>query len=282
MGFNYKLLVIVPVLLLIFAVAVLANNYSQTGEWFTRDIDLKSGTVITVNAVSVDTNYLESELSSKFGSVSVREFRGFTGTGISVEIDSEVNSTLVLEEMKALGINTKTSSIETISPALGESFWFQAQIGIMLAFLIMGIIVFVLFRTFVPSMAVILSAASDIIVTLAMMQVFGIKLSLAGLAAILMLIGYSVDTDILLTSRLLKTKGKSLTNKIKSAFRTGITMTGTSIAALAAIYLSSISPVIGQIAMILLIGLVTDIIMTWLQNAVILRWYCERKGEGDD
>lgn len=281
-GFNYKLLVIVPILLLLFAVATLGNSYIQTGEWFQRDIDLKSGTVITINSGPVDIASIESELTVNFGSVSVREFRGFSGTGISVEFDSEINTSAVIQELESLGIDTKDSSIESISPALGEAFWIQAQIGIILAFIMMGIIVFMLFRTLVPSMAVILSATSDIIVTLAMMQIFGIRLSLAGFAALLMLIGYSVDTDILLTSRLLKSHGGSLMKNIKSAFKTGITMTGTSIAALSAILLSSISPVLGQIASILLIGLVTDIVMTWFQNAVILRWYCERRHIGED
>ncbi len=282
MVLSYKFLVIVPVALFIIGAAILVNGYVNTGEWFQRDIDLKSGTIITISSGPLDIKEIESSLSAKFGSVVVREFRGFAGTGISVEIDSETNTTAVLEELESMGVDTKNSSIETISPALGEAFWIQAQIGIILAFIMMGIIVFVLFRTFVPSMAVILSAASDILVTLAVMQVIGMRLSLAGLGAILMLIGYSVDTDILLTSRLLKSRGKKLADKIMSAFKTGITMTGTSIAALLAIILSSISPVLGQIATILIIGLFVDIVNTWLQNAVILRWYCEKKHVGED
>lgn len=281
-GFDYRILMAVPVTILLFAVFVLSNHYIQTGEWFERDIDLKSGTSITVVTGPVDIAGIQSVLGEKFGSITVREFRGLGDTGIKVDFGTETNTSEVIAELQSLGIDTEDSSVESISPALGEAFWSQAQIGIILAFVIMGIIVFILFRTFVPSAAVIISAASDIIVTLAFMQVFGINLSLAGLAAILMLIGYSVDTDILLTSRLLKAKGDTLVRKIRSAFNTGITMTITSIAALSAIYISSISPVLGQIASILLIGLSVDIVMTWLQNAVILRWYCERRHIGED
>ncbi len=281
-GLDYRFLVIVPVLLILFSIVILGNKYLQTGEWFERDIDLKSGTSITIVTETTNIESTESALSSRFGSIAVREFRGFSGTGIIVEFGSETDTDEVLSELESLGIDTRDSSVESISPALGEAFWSQAQVGIILAFIMMGVIVFVLFRTLVPSMAVIISAASDILVTLAMMQVLGIRLSLAGLAAILMLIGYSVDTDILLTSRLLRTKGDTLVKKIRSAFNTGITMTVTSIAALSAIYISSISPVLGTIASILLIGLFTDIIMTWFQNAVILRWYCERRHIGED
>ena len=68
----------------------------------------------------------------------------------------------------------------------------------------MGLVVFIYFRTLVPSLAVILAAFSDIVVTLAIFNLTGEKLSTAGVAAFLMLIGYSVDTDILLNTRVLK------------------------------------------------------------------------------
>jgi len=39
-----------------------------------------------------------------------------------------------------------------------------------------------------------------------------------------------------------------------------------------------ISPVITQIATVLMIGLLNDIMNTWLTNYAILKWYCEKKG----
>ena len=119
-------------------------------------------------------------------------------------MDSETDVDAVLNELEAKGIDVSDHSIENVGSSLGSSFWVQAQMGLILAFIFMGIIVFIIFRSFVPSMAVIASAVSDILITLGMMQLFGIQLSLAGFAALLMLIGYSVDTDIMLTSRLLR------------------------------------------------------------------------------
>jgi len=282
MAFNYKLLIIIPIALQIFAVSVIMNHYLVSGEFFERAIDLKGGTAITVTSGPVDINSIKSSLSAKFGTVNIREFRGISGTGIIVEFDTETDSDGVIQELKSLGIDTRGSSIESVNPALGEAFWIQGQIGIILAFIMMGVIVFILFRTFVPSLAVILSATSDILVTLSMMLIFNIEVSLAAIAALLMLIGYSVDTDIMLTSRLLKTRGSGIPKKIKSAFKTGITMTLTSVVAITAILLSSISPVLAQIASILLMGLLADLVFTWCQNSVILRWYCERRHIGDE
>jgi preprotein translocase subunit SecF len=144
----------------------------------------------------------------------------------------------------------------------------------------MSIVVFLSFRTFVPSAAVVLSAFADMAMTAAAMNVIGIPLTLGTTAALLMLIGYSVDSDILLTNRVLKRQGK-LNDKLQGAFRTGIIMTSTTFAAAAAMFLVSWFGqvlIIREISAVLLLGLVADVLNTWLTNAGILKWYVQKGG----
>ncbi|MCK4497529.1 MAG: protein translocase subunit SecF [Candidatus Aenigmarchaeota archaeon] len=274
----YKTFLIVPIVLLIASAAILVAGFMQTGEWFTRSIELKGGTLISITTPNpMNIPDVEDSLS-KFGPVIVRELRSYSGYGISIEVEADVDADLVLEDLRRMGIDTEEYSIESIGPALGESFWVQAQYGIIIAFMLMGIIVFIIFRIPVPSIAVMLCAVSDIIITLAVMQILGLSLSLASFAALLMLIGYSIDTDILLTTRLIKVTDKPLGERMTGAFKTGITMTGTTLGVLIALLLTTTSVVLFQIASVLTIGLVIDIINTWFQNATLLRWHCERKG----
>jgi preprotein translocase subunit SecF len=278
-GRNYNHLLIISILLMVFCVGFLVNGYLQKGDWFIKSIELRGGTVVRLSLNSpVNINDLEGKLSQKFGPSVVQETRGFSGYGISVEVDSSVNSTAVLNELQAYGLDTTRSSVETVDPAIGASFWAQSQLAVMLAFVFMAVTVFIIFRTFAPSTAVILAAVCDIVETIAFMQIFGIELSLASLAALLMLIGYSVDTDIILTTRVLKTTEHHIDERINSAMKTGITTAGTTIGALSVLYLASVSPVLSQIAAVLLIGLVFDIVNTWIQNAAIIKWYAVRKG----
>jgi len=275
---NYKILLVIPLIVLLISAGILVNGYMQTGDWFKRSIELKGGTLINIESDKpVDTSALENSLAGKFGLLTVREIRSFSGYGILIEASSEVNANNIIQEVKNFGITVQSFSVQTIGPALGATFWIQAQLGLAVAFIFMGIIVFVIFRTLVPSLAVILAAAFDILFTLAFMQVFDIELSLAGLAALLMLIGYSVDTDILLTTRSLKGTGM-VGQRIYGAMKTGLTMTFTAIGALAAMLIFTASPVLTQIASVLLIGLVFDIMNTWITNAALLKWYMERKG----
>lgn len=135
-------------------------------------------------------------------------------------------------------------------------------------------LIYTYIRNSVPSFAVMFSAFADIVMTLAVVNLLGMKLSTAGIVAFLMLIGYSVDTDILLTTRMLKKKNK--TNKeLFGAFKTGVTMTLTSMIAVAAALIAvySFNSVLNQIFIILLIGLGFDLLNTWITNASIIKWY---------
>ena len=97
--------------------------------------------------------------------------------------------------------------------------------------------------------------------------------------ALLMLIGYSVDTDILLSTRVLKNSAGTIYDRIMSTLGTGLTMTGATFAAAFISYLFTQSEVIREIMFIICIGLIADIYNTWIQNAGILRWHLESKGK---
>lgn len=160
------------------------------------------------------------------------------------------------------------------------NFFYQLNplLSSIIFFSLTGLMIYIYIKNSVPSFAVMLCAFSDIITTLAIVNLLGIKMSMGGIVAFLMLIGYSVDTDILLTSRLLNKKEE--TNKIIfNAFKTGTTMTLTSIIAIttALIAVYNFSSVLNQIFLILLIGLFLDIFYTWITNASIIKWYVEKK-----
>ncbi len=143
---------------------------------------------------------------------------------------------------------------------------------------ILAVFLFYLYIKYsMPSFAVILSAFSDIVVTLAIVNLLGIKLGTAGIAAFLMLIGYSVDTDILLSTKVLKRKVGTIYERTIGAMKTGITMSATTLIAIAIALSLILSLDIKQIMTIVIIGLCIDLINTWIQNAGLLRWYIEKK-----
>ncbi len=277
--YNYKAFVMISLVLFLVCIGILVNSFLTTGDFVKRGIELKGGAIISLNVPSsIDSKKLES-LSSKFPGISVREIRGVSGYEISIEGPANIDINKILTEAKSLGISTDRYSVKSVGAAMSATFFQQVQIGLIVSFILMSIVVFLMFKAYAPSLAIILSAVFDIVETLAFMNVFGIELTLSSFAALLMLIGYSVDTDILLTSRLMKT-GSSIPipERVKGAIKTGMTMVLTTLTALTVLLISNLSPVLSQIAAVLIIGLLVDMVNTWIQNVAIIRRYAEKKG----
>lgn len=284
---HCKSLLVVPFLLLIVSVAYLSYLGATTGAIIPRDVSLKGGITLTIPLDSeVSLNTLQSQLQQDFpdNDIAIRELSGvgrFVGIVVEADIstDEETVSSFIDQVSTRLGIDLSSVDygLETVGSTLGDSFFRESVSALGLAFLFMGIVIFIYFRNVIPSLAVILAAASDIVVTLAIVNVLGMKMGTAGLAAFLMLIGYSVDTDVLLTVRVLKRKEGSVEDRVKSSVKTGMTMTLTGLAAMLIALLVTQSEIIRQIMVILVIGLAIDIINTWIQNVGILRLYLDYK-----
>ena len=281
---SYKQLLLIPALLLLFSFVYLGIFYSQNDSFIKKDISLEGGTSITIYE-KIDAVELEIYLQDKLDELSIREISDLITReqkAITIETTTDAQNTKeILEEYLGYKlISGDNADIISTGSEFGESFYKQLLIGILIAFLFMAIVVFALFRTGVPSGAVILSAFADIIMTLTIVNIFGIKMSGAGIIALVMLIGYSVDTDILLTNRILKRHEGNLNERIFGAFKTGMTMTLTSLFAMgiALLVVKSFSETLTQIFTILVIGLVFDLLNTWITNVSILKWYVNKKG----
>jgi len=276
---KYKLLLIIPLLMILLSFAQIGFQVATTGDFIQRDVSLRGGISVILPEKTADVVSFAEKLSVAFpkADFEVRTLGGERGVVIdAAEIDFDMLKPALEKEFGPLIVGDDYS-VSTIGSSLGESFFRETFTAMILAFIFMGIVVLITFRVLAPSLAVIAAAASDIIVTLAVVNLLGIKLSTAGIAAFLMLIGYSVDTDILLSTRVLKQKRGSVMDRIYSSMRTGLTMTFTTMGAVVAALIVAKSETIIQIMTILLIGLLIDIIMTYIQNVAILRWYLEKR-----
>jgi preprotein translocase subunit SecF len=280
---RYKLLLLIPVLLLTLSFIFIIGFHAQHNDFIYKDISISGGTSITLNSGSLNINTLKQDLPPLMGDIDVRSIKDLvTQQQKAVIIDTTKTpeeATPILEKYLGYNLTEKNSSIEFTNSTLGGSFYQQLLIAVLIAFAFMSIVVFIIFKTPVPSGAVIISAFADIFMTLIVVDLIGMKISTAGIIAFLMLIGYSVDTDILLTTRVLKRDEGSINSRVFKSFKTGTTMTLTSLVAIlsALIITGSLSPSLHQIFSILSIGLGFDLLNTWITNASIIKWYATKK-----
>ena len=276
---NYKILLVITISLMLLNIAVIGVHYAVTGDIVNKGIDIKGGVSITINKdINPDDTKLYLKQAFPKSDIRINTILS-SGKVIAVTIEAtDVSEKELLEKIKdKVAISENDYVVESVGTALGSSFFRQTVIALVAAFILMAIVVLITFRNFYPSFFVMLCAAADMLATWAVVVLSGMRLSSAGVAAFLMMVGYSIDTDILLTTRVLKHKEGSLHERIMQAMKTGVTMSLTSAAATLIAYFATPSPALKEIMFILTTGLLFDIIFTWGQNATILRWYLERK-----
>ncbi|OIO24657.1 hypothetical protein AUJ65_00515 [Candidatus Micrarchaeota archaeon CG1_02_51_15] len=171
-------------------------------------------------------------------------------------------------------------SLREVGSVLSQFFFIKTREFVLYSFILSAIVVLIVFRSLGPSFAVIFGAATDVIVTLGAMSLFAIPLNLATVATLLMLIGFSLDTDMLLTIRVLKRSEDSPAARAFDAFKTGAMMNVTSVVAFGILAIFGMLlqiEVYYTIGLVAVIGSIVDLFATWCANAAIVLWWVERK-----
>jgi len=268
---EYKKMIMYPLIIFVAALLIIAVKPPTLG------IDLAGGVVVTAQGINDSPENIEKYVQDKTG-ISVRaegfsSISGEKGVNIYAPVGSSPEEIIKVLEEKYPKARYAQSEVQ---PTFGKLAQRQGIKAIGYAFLGMAVVVFLFFRILIPSGTIIFSAISDMMIALSLMSLTGIELSQATIAALLMLIGYSVDSNILLTTKMLKRKEKDIEKAYFSAVSTGFTMSTTTLGALFALWAISTAQVIDQIASVLMFGLLADFMNTWVLNAGVLKWYLGR------
>jgi preprotein translocase subunit SecF len=153
----------------------------------------------------------------------------------------------------------------------------QAERAIIGAFIAMGVIILIVFKHAFAVGSILICISLNMLGIIGGMAIFSVPLSLGSTAGILMVLGYSVDTNILLSMRVLKRLGGETRERVAEAMRTGLMMSGATLVVLTALNLFTTAPLLFQLSAALIFGILADIVNTWFFNAGMLTWYAERR-----
>jgi preprotein translocase subunit SecF len=271
--YTNRQLAAVPLAVLGVALLIIGGWYVATGAPVDPGLDFTGGAEIRVAVDGSDADARE-QIQQTFDPApeTIRSVPSDNTYILTFQTDQTGVSEL---ETQARDAGLEVQSSYTVSAAFGSRTQQLALGGVAFAFFGMSALVFLMFRTFVPSIAVVISAFSDIVIPVALMNVLGIELTLGTVAALLMIIGYSVDSDILLNNHILRRSGDFYESTYR-AMRTGVTMTLTSLSAM--IVMTVVATLFGiqllaAIGTVLVFGLATDLMNTYMLNLSLLRWY---------
>ena len=244
---NRKKLLIIPVILFILGIFLVQN--------LKLGVDLQGGAFITgknIDVEKVKKDFPESKITILSNRI-VIEIPYF-------EIPSE-------DYIKNY---FKHSHVFFITQNLANQIKNTAINLLIISSILIGIVLLFAFKDIKPLIVILISIIFDVTMILAGCSILKIPLSLDVIVMILIQVGYSIDTDVVMSNYVIK---EGLKYGLKKAASIGLTMSITSLIAM--LVIAGLGFLIGNIIVfrlgcVLTIGILADLIVTWLLNPNLL------------
>ncbi len=195
-----KIASLISGLLLIASIASLATQGLNLG------VDFTGGTLVEVGySEAVDLVQVREALSnSEFGNAVVQYFGSAKDALIRIPPSEGLNSAdisnKILNVLSGTGQNIEMRRIEFVGPQVGEEL--KNDGGLAMIYALMGILIYVAMRFQLRfSVGAIVALAHDVLITLGIFSVTQLDFDLTVLAALLAVIGYSLNDTIVVFDR---------------------------------------------------------------------------------
>ena len=168
-------------------------------------IDFKGGTLIELRSTDskINVSSLRDNLNSmNLGDVSVKNFGNETDFLIKFEINNNKN---IIEEIKAnldksFGNTFDFRRVENVGPKVSAELLKSGIIAIAVALTLMLIYIWIRFE-WQFSLGAILALFHDVLVTLGLFSLLGLEINLSIIAAVLTIVGYSMNDTVVIFDR---------------------------------------------------------------------------------
>ena len=169
-------------------------------------IDFKGGTLIELR--SMDTKINVSSLRDRFnqmdlGDVSVKKFGN--ETDFLIKFENKDNKKNIIEEVKnnldtSFGNSFDFRRVENVGPKVSAELLRSGIIAISVALILMLIYIWIRFE-WQFSLGAILALFHDVIVTLGLFSILSLEINLSIIAAVLTIVGYSMNDTVVIFDR---------------------------------------------------------------------------------
>ncbi|MBU0957619.1 MAG: MMPL family transporter [Nanoarchaeota archaeon] len=188
-------------------------SIDEAGEYLTEKLYL------FIDDVEVDSLFVGADLKGKVTTqISIQG----PGSGSNEEeafnnAKRNMNKLQTILLTGSLPYKLEIVKLDTISPSLGEKFVNNLLLAGAAAILVVSLIVFLRYRNFKISLAVLFTAFSEIFIILGFASLMNWNLDLPSIAGILIAIGTGVDQQIIIVDESKRKEEMSLVQKLKRA-----------------------------------------------------------------
>lgn len=201
-----RVAIVFSILLIGIGVVSMVVNVQQIGSWQNYGVDFSGGSLIQVrfeDAVSA------AEIRSALGGAEAPPITRFGDENefvVRAGLDGEEMEVVRQRIEEQLGAAFQQSSFsivrtETVGPKIGAELQSKAGLAILFSFILTLIYIAIRFQLRF-GLAAIIATAHDIMITLGFLAIFRIEIALPTVAAILTIVGYSLNDTIVVFDRI--------------------------------------------------------------------------------
>lgn len=280
-----KQLIAIPLLLATILGSAVAYHWYSTGDPVPLSMEFAGGSFVRIQGIEnmshEEAMNLKTEFQKTYGEKPEIRIKKVDEKVIEIEIETskdlarteenQIAEDQIRELLSRVGAEKEADvTINSMGSIITKLYQKQALYAAIAAVIAMAIILFIALRHFTVVGGILSVVGLDFIGILGVMAILGIPLSLASMAGILLIFGYAVNTNILLSTNVLKRKGETPRKRAGRAMSTGIKMSSTSATAMLILNLITTAPELEQISAAILIGILIDMVNTWLLNSGLI------------
>ena len=199
---NINFLVLRKKFLIFSIVAIIISICLLTVKGLNLGIDFKGGTLIEVSTKNTSIGELRDMLSENFNDVSLQEFGSKDKILIRLQNKSNQESIETVNEVKNL-IQDKVLEFrrsEFVGPTISSELLFRGFQAV--SFALIAILIYIWLRfEWQFGFGAVVALTHDVLFTLGLLSVFNVEFSLATIAAILTIAGYSINDTVVIFDR---------------------------------------------------------------------------------
>ncbi|ABR56595.1 preprotein translocase subunit SecD [Methanococcus aeolicus] len=200
-----------------------------------------------------------------------------TVAGSSPTKDDENEAWMIYTSLKSgsLPVKVNIEYISSVSPTLGEEFIKGSIIAGLFAFLAVGVVIAVRYKTPTIVIPILITCISEVLIILGFASLIGWKLDLASIAGIVASVGTGVDDQIVITDETISGESNRIKRSMNRAFFIIFAAAGTTIAAMLPLFFMSIGMLRG-FAITTIVGVLIGIFITRPAFASMIKYVMKK------
>ncbi|UCC25716.1 MAG: protein translocase subunit SecF [Gemmatimonadales bacterium] len=259
---------VISAIVILAGIAGMVFNVFAIGNWQNYGVDFTGGSLVQVH---FEDDVTVQDVRSALGGVSGPEVTRFSGENefviraqLSDATIDEVRTGIETQLTQAFGPTYEVSRTELVGPKIGSELQSKAALAILFSFVLTLIYLAIRFELRF-GMAAVIATLHDILITLGFLAVFRVEIMLPTVAAILTIVGYSLNDTIVVFDRIRENLGKKgarkqdqaeLVNRsINETLPRTVLTSGTTLAVLMALLILG-PAVIRDFSLVLILGVV--------------------------